>query len=45
MRQSLEAALRRTPDLARALVDGTVVLDRGDARGLVELAREVSRAA
>ena len=44
-RQSLEAALRRTPDLARAVVDGTVVLDRGDARGLVELAREVSRAA
>jgi hypothetical protein len=44
-RESLEAALRRAPDLARAVVDGTVVLDGGDVRPLVELAREVSRAA
>ena len=44
-RRSLEAAVRRHIDLARAVADGTVVLDRGDAQPLVELAREVSRAA
>jgi hypothetical protein len=44
-RPSLEAALRRKPDLARAVAEGTVVLDEGDARQLVELARQVSRAA
>jgi hypothetical protein len=44
-RRSLEAALRRRPELARALVEGTVVLDRGDAQSLVALAREVAHAA
>ncbi len=44
-RQSLEAALRRKPDLARAVLDGRVMLDRGDAKPLVELARELSHAA
>ncbi len=44
-RQSIEAALRRKPELARAVVDGRVMLDLGDAQALVELAREVSRAA
>src|SRR5690349_6924659 len=39
-RQSLEAALRRAPDLARAVVGGTVMLDRGDMQPLDELARE-----
>jgi hypothetical protein len=44
-RRSLEAALRREPDLARAVVDGTVMFDAGDAKALVDVAREVSRAA
>lgn len=44
-RRSLEAALRRKLDLARAVADGTVVLDLGDAAPLVQLAREISRAA
>jgi hypothetical protein len=44
-RHSIEAALRRKPELARAIVEGTVVLDGGDTRPLVDLAREVSRAA
>ncbi len=44
-RRSLEAALRRKPELARAIVDGTVVLDSIDVQPLVELAREVARAA
>jgi hypothetical protein len=44
-RRSLEAALRRKPELARAVLDGTVVLDGGDAKPLVDLAREVSAAA
>ncbi|HTA92215.1 MAG TPA: hypothetical protein VK745_21700 [Polyangiaceae bacterium] len=44
-RQSLEAALRRKPDLARAVLNGRVMLDRGDAKPLVELARELSPAA
>jgi hypothetical protein len=44
-RRSIEAALRRKPELARAVADGTVVLDSGDTRPVVELAREVSRAA
>jgi hypothetical protein len=44
-RPSLEAALRRRPELARAVADGTVVLERGDAKPLVDLARELSRAA
>jgi hypothetical protein len=44
-RHSIEAALRRKPELARAVLDGRVMLDLGDAQPLVELAREVSRAA
>jgi hypothetical protein len=44
-RASLEAALRRSPELARDVASGRVMLDDGDAEALVELAREVSRAA
>jgi len=44
-RASLEAALRRSPELARDVAKGTVMLDDGGAQALVELAREVSRAA
>ena len=44
-RPSLEAALRRKPELARAVAAGTVMLDAGDAKALVDVAREVSRAA
>jgi hypothetical protein len=44
-RPSLEAALRREPELARAVAAGTVMLDAGDAKALVDVAREVSRAA
>jgi hypothetical protein len=44
-RRSVEAALRRSPELARAVVRGTVLLDQGDAQPLVDLAREIARAA
>lgn len=44
-RPSLESALRRSPDLAREIVSGTVLLDDGDATALLELARQVSNAA
>lgn len=44
-RTSLEAALRRSPELAREVAKGIVILDDGEAQFLVELAREVSRAA
>jgi hypothetical protein len=44
-RQSIEAALRRKLELARAVLDGRAMLDLGDGQPLVELAREVSRAA
>jgi hypothetical protein len=44
-RPSLEAALRRSPDLARAVAEGTVMFDQGDADALVELARHLSHAA
>ena len=41
-RPSLEAALRRKPELARAVAAGTVMLDTGDAKALVDVAREVA---
>jgi hypothetical protein len=41
-RRSLELALRRKPDLAKAIVSGTVMLDGEDARSLLEVAREVA---
>jgi len=41
-RRSLEAALRRQPDLARAVASGTVLLDAGDASALVDVARAVA---
>lgn len=45
-RQSLEAAIRRDPKLARDVVDGSVIYDAGgEATALVALAREVSQAA
>ena len=44
-RESLLAALRRSPELARAVVDGLIVLDGGTAQSLVQVAREVSPAA
>jgi hypothetical protein len=44
-RSSLEAALRRSPDLAREVAQGTVLLDDGDATALVALARQISHAA
>jgi hypothetical protein len=44
-RRSLEVALRRAPDLARAVVEGTVMLDNGDAQPLVDVARDAVRAA
>ena len=43
--ESLHAALRRSPELARAVVEGAVVLDNGAARSLVQLAHDVSHAA
>ena len=42
---SLLAALRRSPELARAVVEGSVLRDGGVAQSLVQLARAVSRAA
>jgi hypothetical protein len=44
-RQSLEQALRRNVDLARAVAKGEVVVDNGDAEPLVELARQIANAA
>jgi hypothetical protein len=44
-RPSLEAALRRAPELARAVSSGTVVHEGGDAGPLVKLAREIADAA
>ena len=41
-RRSLVAALRRTPELARAVAVGTVVLDHEDTRALMDVAREVA---
>jgi hypothetical protein len=41
-RESLEAALRRNAELARAVADGDVVVDAGDAQPLVELARRLA---
>lgn len=41
-RQSLENALRRDAELARAVADGDVVIDRGDAAPLVSLARQLA---
>jgi hypothetical protein len=41
-RTSLENALRRNPDLARAVAAGEVVVDQGDAAPLVELARQLA---
>lgn len=41
-RESLEAALRQNRELARAVADGDVVVDRGDARPLIELARQLA---
>ncbi|WP_437877945.1 hypothetical protein [Sorangium sp. So ce513] len=44
-RPSLEAALRRNTELARALAHGEVLHDEGDASALVKLARSLVRAA
>jgi hypothetical protein len=44
-RRSLEAALRRAPDLARDVAAGTVLLDGGSATALVDVAREAAQAA
>ena len=44
-RESLQAALRRSPELARAVVEGAVMLDGGAAKSLIQLARDISRAA
>ena len=41
-RRSLEDAVRRNPELARAIADGDVIVDRGDAVPLVNLARQVA---
>ena len=41
-RASLEAALRRNAELARAVADGDVVVDQGDAQPLLELARKLA---
>jgi hypothetical protein len=41
-RESLEAALRRNIDLARAVAEGEVVVDQGDAAALLELARQLA---
>jgi hypothetical protein len=38
----LARALRRKPDLAKAVVAGTVMLDGDDARFLLDTAREVA---
>lgn len=45
-RQSLEAAIRRDPKLARNIVDGSKMYDvGGEAEALMVIAREVSQAA
>ncbi len=44
-RRSLEEALRRNPALAKAVADGEVIVDRGDAGPLFELARQLANAA
>ena len=44
-RFSLEAALRRAPELARDVADGTVLLDGGNAVALVDVARAATQAA
>ncbi len=44
-RQSLEEALRRNTELARDVADGEVMVDTGDARPLVELAKQIAAAA
>jgi hypothetical protein len=41
-RQSLEDALRRNVELARAVAAGEVIIDHGDAAPLVSLARQLA---
>lgn len=44
-RQSLEDALHRDAELARAVAEGEIVLDGPDARHIVELAKHLGAAA